>query len=50
MHSEFDFEISHIKGKENRVANSLSKRVQVNHSETMSSYGIDWQEWILQQR
>ena len=27
--SEFDFEIRYIKGKENRVADALSKRAQV---------------------
>ena len=46
--SEFDFEIMYIKGKENRVVDSLSIRVQVNHIETMSSYGKNLQDWILQ--
>jgi hypothetical protein len=36
--SEFDFEVRHIKGKENRVADSLSKRVhgllEINISKT----------------
>lgn len=45
--SEFDFEIRYIKGKENRVADSLSIRVQVNHIETMSSYGKNLQDQIL---
>jgi len=31
MISEFDFEIRCIKGKENKVADSLSRRIQVNH-------------------
>lgn len=39
MLSEFDFEIKYIKGKEKRVADALSRRVQVNHTGTMSSYG-----------
>ena len=39
--SEFDFEIRYIKGKENRVADALIRWIQVNHIETMSSYGID---------
>lgn len=47
MISEFDFEIRYIKGKENRVVDSLSKRLQVNHRETMSSYGL--QDRILQE-
>ena len=28
---EFDFEIKHIKGKENKVANVLSRKVQEMH-------------------
>lgn len=39
--SESEFEIKYIQGKENRVADALSSRVQVNHIEVMSSYGID---------
>jgi len=39
--SEFYFEIRYIKGKENRVADDLRKRVQVNHIETMSFYGTN---------
>ena len=39
--SEFDFKITYIKGKENRVAYSLSRKVQVNHIATMSSYGTE---------
>ena len=41
MINEFDSEIRSIKGKENRVANSLSRRIQVNHLVVMNSYGID---------
>jgi len=37
--NEFGFEIRYIKGKERRVANALSRRVQVNYITTMSSYG-----------
>ena len=48
MLSEFDFKIRYIKGKENRVANALSRRVQVNHIATMSSYGTDLHDHILQ--
>ena len=36
---EFDFEIRYIKGKENMVANSLNRIVQVNHIVAMISYG-----------
>ena len=37
----FDLDIRYIKGKDNRVADALSRRVQVNHIASMSSYGID---------
>ena len=47
---EFDFEIRYIKGKENRVTNSLSRWIQVNHIAIMSSYGIDLQDQILHLR
>ena len=49
MISEFDFEIRYIKGKENRVVDALSRRVQVNHLVAMSSYGMDFQDMILQE-
>ena len=39
MLCEFDMEIRYIKGKENMVINSLSRRVKVNHIASMSSYG-----------
>jgi hypothetical protein len=34
--SKFDFEIKHIMGKENRLANILRKNVQTVHLETTS--------------
>jgi len=37
--NEFDFEIIYIKGKENKVPNSLSRWVQVNYVAFMSSSG-----------
>lgn len=45
--SEFNFKIRYIKGKENRVADALSRRVQANHLEAMSSYETDLQDRIL---
>lgn len=45
--SEFDFEIRYIKGKENRVADALSKRVRVNHIAVMISYRIYLHDHIL---
>lgn len=44
---EFEFEIRYIKGKDDMVVDSLSRRVQVNHISAMSSYGTDLQEQIL---
>jgi len=48
MISEFDFEIKYIKGQENRVADALSRQIQVNHLAAMSSYGTNLQDRILQ--
>ena len=48
--SEFDFEIIYIKGKENKVADDLSKRVQVNHNLVVSPYRTYLQEQILHVR
>jgi hypothetical protein len=36
--SEYDFDINHIKGKENKVANALSKRVHEVHATTIIIY------------
>jgi len=47
MINEFGFEIRYIKGKENRVADALSRWVQVNHLAAMSSYGTNLQDRIL---
>ena len=44
--SEFDFEIKHIKGKENRVANSLSRSVKVIHLEAVRTYETDVMERV----
>ena len=35
--SEFDFEIKHIKGKENRVVDALSKSMKIIHLATVST-------------
>ena len=36
--SEYDFEIKHIKGKENKVANALSINARMNFTTAISSY------------
>ena len=38
---EYDFDIKHIKGKENKVADTLSKRVHELHATTISMYQTD---------
>lgn len=46
--SEFDFKIRYIKEKENQVVDALSRKFQGNHIATMSFYGIELQDRILQ--
>jgi hypothetical protein len=44
--SEFDFEIKHIKGKENRVANALSRSVKMIHLVVVSACETDVRERV----
>jgi hypothetical protein len=44
--SDFDFEIKHIKGKENRVADELSRSIKMIHLETVSTYETDVRERV----
>jgi hypothetical protein len=44
--SEFDFEIKHIKGKENRVPDALSRSMKTIHLAAVSTYEIDVKERI----
>jgi hypothetical protein len=46
--SEYDFDIKHIKGKENKVANALSRRVHELHATTISMYQTDVKGIILE--
>ena len=36
--SEYDFEIQHIKGKENKVAHALSRNARLNFMKANSTY------------
>jgi hypothetical protein len=44
--SEFDFEIKHIKGKENKVVDDFSRSVKMIHLETMSTCKMDVKERV----
>ena len=45
---EYDFEIKHIKGKENKVVDALSRRVHELHATTISMYQTDIKSRILE--
>jgi hypothetical protein len=45
---EYDFDIRHIKGKENKVVDALSIRVHELHSTTISMYQTDIKGRILE--
>ena len=38
---EYDFEIQHIKGKENKVADAFSRNVRLNFIASISTYKTD---------
>ena len=44
--SEYDFEIQHIKGKENKVADALSKNRKLNFTAAISTYKTDLEEQL----
>ena len=44
--SEYDFEIQHIKGKENKVANALSRNAKLNFIATINTYTTDLEEQL----
>jgi hypothetical protein len=46
--SEYDFDIKHIKGKENKVDDALSRRVHEFHAKTISMYQSDLKDRILE--
>jgi hypothetical protein len=45
---EYDFEINHVKGKENKVTDALSRRVHELHATTISMYQNDIKSRILE--
>ena len=44
---EFDFEIKHIKGKENKVANALNRKVQEMHLASLSILQSDLRQQVI---
>jgi hypothetical protein len=46
--SEYDFDINHIRGKENKVVDALSRRVHEMHATTISMYQTDLCDKILE--
>jgi hypothetical protein len=45
--SEYDFDIKHIKGKENKFVDALSRRVHLMHATTVSMHQSDLKRRIL---
>jgi hypothetical protein len=45
--SEYEFDINHIKGKENKVTDALNRRVHEFHSTTINMYQSDLKPIIL---
>jgi hypothetical protein len=45
--SEYDFDIKHIKGKENKVSDALSRRVHTMHATAVSMHRSDLKRRIL---
>jgi hypothetical protein len=45
--SEYDFYIKHIKGKENKVADALSRRVHIMHATAVNMHQSDLKSRIL---
>jgi hypothetical protein len=46
--SEYEFDINHIKGKENKVADTLNRRVHEMHATTISMYKSDLSDKIFE--
>ena len=44
--SEYDFEIQHIKGKENKAVDALSRNARMNFAAAISTYATDFDEQL----
>ena len=44
--NEYDFQIQHIKGKENKVADALSKNARLNFMAAISTYKTDLEDHL----
>ena len=44
--SEYDFEIQHIKGKENKVVDALSRNARLNVVAAINTYKTDLEEQL----
>ena len=45
---EYDFDIKHIKGKENKVVDALNRKVHELHATAISMYRMDIKDRILE--
>jgi len=46
--NEYDFDIKHIKGKDNKVVDALSRRVHEKYATTITMYKYDLMDRILE--
>jgi hypothetical protein len=46
--SEYDFDIKHIKGKENKVVDEINRRVNEMHATTISMHKLDLKDKMLE--
>ena len=44
--SEYDFEIQHIKGKENKIVDALSRNARLNFAVVINTYTTDLEEQL----